>query len=268
MSELQLAGRAAVITGGASGIGRALARACAREGMAVGIADLEESRLAETAQELADLGAAVSTAVVDVSSAAAVADWAADCLGRYDSIAAVFSNAGVLVRDDATAPDISAWDHAIDVNLRGAVNCLAAFAPPLIERGEPSQIVFTASLGAFSAVPGIAPYCVTKRALWGLAENARAEYEIAGLPLGVSLMAPPRIATPMISRTIDNVRAEQGDEAAARYTAALPTADQMAAAGLTGVRARRFYIWLRDADDAAFRQATRERLEPVFATSD
>ena len=268
MNELKLEGRAAVITGGASGIGQALARACAREGMAVSIADLDESGLAETASELAALGAPVSTAVVDVSDAVAVAGWAAGCLDRHDSIAAVFSNAGVLVRDDAAAPDICAWDHAIDVNLRGAVHCLAAFAPPLIERGEPCQIVFTASLAAFAAVPGIAPYGVTKRALWALAETVRAEYEAAGLPLGVSLMAPPRIATPMISRTIENVRAEQGEEAATRYTAALPTADEMAATAITAIRARRFYIWLRDSDDAAFRKAVRERLEPVFATSD
>jgi NAD(P)-dependent dehydrogenase (short-subunit alcohol dehydrogenase family) len=268
VSELQLTGRAAVVTGGASGLGRALARACAGEGMALSLADVDEGRLAETASELAGLGAVVSTAVVDVADAAAVASWAADCLDRHDSVAAVFSNAGVLVRDDATAPDIRAWDRAIDINLRGAIHCLAAFAPPLIERGEPSQIVFTASLAAFAATPAIAPYGVTKRALWALAEAVQAEYDLAGVPLAVSLMAPPRIATPMISRTIDAMQVEHGDAATERYVASLPTADQMAAVAISAVRARRFYIWLRDADDAAFRQAVRERLEPVVATSD
>jgi short-subunit dehydrogenase len=261
LSPLVLKGRAAIITGAASGIGRSLALATGAHGMMLGLADVDTDGLAETRAMLEERQIQVYAEQVDVRSSEMVERFAGRCFERFSSIAAVFANAGVLKYDDSLRPDLAVWERTIDVNLRGPVHCVAAFMGRMIDRGEPAQFVLTGSLGSFLAAPDIAAYCATKHALWSLAESLHHELTRSMSSIGVSLLAPPRVNTAIIRESIERVSGARGAQAAEEFAATMLSPDAVAEAAIAGVFARQLFI-LPNADE--FRSAFANRIAPLL----
>jgi NADP-dependent 3-hydroxy acid dehydrogenase YdfG len=248
MSEsLQLSGRCAVITGAASGIGAALAREAAAEGMSLALCDVAADALQGLAGSLRADGAQVLAEPVDVRSAEALAGFADKARAAFPSIAMVFANAGLMRPDSATRPDPAVWELTIGVNLMGVVNTVAAFLPSMIDRAEPAQFVITASQAAFAAAPTISAYCASKHAMWAYAEILNAELTGESQAVKVSLLAPGRVASGITMATRERTRAAGGDAAAAAYEQLLMPADVLARFAIGQARERRF--WILPADD-------------------
>ena len=185
-----LEGKTAVVTGGGSGIGKALAAAFVDAGMAVVIADIEEGPLEAAAAELGVIG--IRTDVADAASVAALADARID---RFGAVHVVCNNAGVggggLIRD-LTLND---WKWVIDVNLWGVVHGLHAFLPHLLANDDGGHIVNTASVAGLVAGAGIGPYNAAKSAVVAISETLAAELAAEGSPVGVSVLCPGYVKT-------------------------------------------------------------------------
>ncbi|MDO9488470.1 MAG: SDR family NAD(P)-dependent oxidoreductase [Sphingomonadaceae bacterium] len=192
---LVLGGRTAVVTGAASGIGRALALAAGERGMHVALCDIAPEPLEETARLVRAAGGKATTAIVDVSDAAAVAAFAETIRAELPPIALLFANAGVQRQGSVIDMSLADWRLLFDVNVLGVVGLLAAFTKPLIAAGNPAQIVITGSTGAMLSPPNLIAYCATKHALWPVAEGLRADLESAGAPVGVTFLMPGAVAT-------------------------------------------------------------------------
>jgi NAD(P)-dependent dehydrogenase (short-subunit alcohol dehydrogenase family) len=186
----ELDGKVAVITGGGSGIGASLARACTAEGMRVVVVDVSEERAASVAAELPG-GTAVARAV-DVSDAASVealADFAFDAFGAVHLLC---NNAGVSPAGRIWDFTDDEWRWLLGVNVRGVANGIRSFVPRMIEQGE-GHIVNTGSGASFVSTPRLGPYCATKHAIVGLSEALR--YELEGTGIGVSVLVPAGVNT-------------------------------------------------------------------------
>ena len=190
------AGKVAVVTGGASGIGRALARRFAAEGMNVVVADVEADALDETAKELAaehgeDRVLARVTDVRDPDDVDGLADAAFD---RFGAAHVVCNNAGVGIGGMAWTIPPDRWRWIVDVNLMGVVNGIRAFVPRMIEQGE-GHVVNTASVAGIVTAPAMSPYVATKHAVVGLSESLYFDLQIAGAGVGVSELCPEWVQT-------------------------------------------------------------------------
>lgn len=189
---------AAIITGGASGIGLAIGRAMARRGHHVVLADIDAERASVAAEEVARLGSATAEgAGVDVADGAAVADLVEATHGRH-GLDVLCNNAGIAVGGEPDELTLQHWQRAIDVNLFGALHgCHAAF--PIMKRQGSGHIVNTASIAGLGPGLGTAgPYNTTKFAIVGLSLTLRA----AGADFGVQVhvLCPGVIDTPMLDR--------------------------------------------------------------------
>ena len=192
---LVLGGRTAVVTGAASGIGRALALAAGAKGMHVAICDIAAEPLEETARLIRAAGGQATATVVDVSDATAVERFAESIRAELPPIALLFANAGVLRQGSVIDMSLADWRLLFDVNVLGVVSLLSAFVKPLMAAGAPAQIVITGSTGAMLSPPNLIAYCATKHALWPVAEGLRADLEAAGAPIGVTFLMPGAVAT-------------------------------------------------------------------------
>lgn len=179
------AGRTAVVTGGASGIGRGLAERFLAEGMNVVIADVEPARLHATAAEIGAFP--VQTDVADAASVEALARAAEDRFGRID---VVCNNAGVgpfaRIRDLTLAD----WQWMVSVNLWGVIHGVHAFLPRLLANPHGGWIVNTASMGGVSTFPGLGAYATTKFGVVGLTETLAQELDQDGGAVGATLLLP------------------------------------------------------------------------------
>jgi NAD(P)-dependent dehydrogenase (short-subunit alcohol dehydrogenase family) len=189
-------GRVAVVTGGASGIGFALAAAAASRGMRVVLADVRADALAAAAGRLGGSAAAVTTVTADVSrlddiERVAVAAFA---LG---SVQLVCSNAGIVSFGRAWEVQASDWERVMSVNFMATVHLVRAFVPRLLEAGEPAQLLVTGSMAAVTARAGISPYVAAKHALLGLCESLNLELAAVGEAVRATLLLPGKVATGM-----------------------------------------------------------------------
>jgi NAD(P)-dependent dehydrogenase (short-subunit alcohol dehydrogenase family) len=191
--------RIAVITGAASGIGRAMADAFARRGARLVLADIDGDSLAQAEKELAASGATVLAVHCDVTrrdSVAALADRACDHYGR---VHVVCNNAGVAVLGtlaDATPAD---WEATMAINFWGVVYGVDAFLPRLIAQGEGGHIVNTASMAGLVGMEGFGIYCASKFAVVGLTESLHRECRTHDI--GVSVLCPMIVATNIAENT-------------------------------------------------------------------
>ena len=190
MSVVDLNGKAAVITGAASGIGLALARACAAEGMRLVLSDCEPEPLERAA---AELGAAAAPADVrDHASLQVLARTAEAHLGAVDLL---FANAGVsrmAAVERLTAED---WRWLFDVNVFGVVETVRAFLPRLKANPSGGHIVITASLSSLYPTRSQGAYAATKAAIAMYGETLALELEAEGSQVGVSLVCPGPVRT-------------------------------------------------------------------------
>jgi len=183
-----LNGKIAVVTGAASGIGRGIALALAGAGMTVAVADRDADGAAETCAGIAAAGGRARPFTVDVAVAGAL-DALADQVERDVGPASVLcNNAGVAVGGPLLEASDDDWRWLLDVNVLGVVRGCRAFAPRMIARGVPAQIVNTASIGGFLSGGDLGVYCTTKHAIVGFSEALRAELAPHGV--GVSVLCP------------------------------------------------------------------------------
>jgi len=180
-----LAGKTAVVTGGASGIGRGLAERFLREGMNVVIADVEPARLEQAA---ADIGAfAVHT---DVSDAASVDALAAAAVARFGAVHVVCNNAGVGPFGRIKDLTLADWRWIVGVNLWGVIHGVQSFLPRLLQNEDGGWIVNTASMGGLSTFPRLGAYATTKFGVAALTETLAMELEQDGAKVGATLLCP------------------------------------------------------------------------------
>jgi NAD(P)-dependent dehydrogenase (short-subunit alcohol dehydrogenase family) len=191
-------GTAALITGGGSGIGRALARALAQRGAHTYVADLDFAAARAVAGEC---GAGATALELDVRDPARFRACVDEVVGAHGRIDYLFNVAGIGVSGEAHEIPLEAWDRIIDVNVRGVVNGIAAAYPRMVAQGS-GHIVNTASLAGLVATPLLTPYAMSKHAIVGLSTSLREE--AAGLGVRVSVLCPAAVETPMLDA--DNPR--------------------------------------------------------------
>ena len=215
-----LDGKVAVITGGASGIGRATAERLARSGVRLVLADIEEPVLDTTVKDLSDAGADVLGHVTDVADLASVESLRDAALGRFGQVHIIFNNAGVGGGPTITSPP-AMWDWVLGVNVDGVINGMATFLPLLLEQNE-GHVVNTASLAGLGGVPGMGPYCASKFAVVGLSESLYYELGFVGTDVHCSVLCPGFTKT-RIHESERNIPAHLAgfDDPAARQTASI-----------------------------------------------
>lgn len=187
-----LAGRAAVITGAASGIGLALTERFVAAGMTVVMADVEEETLAREATRLESDGASVLGVLTDVRDSDAVEALRDQALSVYGSVHLVCNNAGVAPGGPMADTTPADWRWAVDVNILGIAYGVTAFVPLMLEQGE-GHIVNTASEAGLVTNPALGLYCATKHAVLGMSESLWRETHPQGV--GVSVLCPNLVDT-------------------------------------------------------------------------
>jgi NAD(P)-dependent dehydrogenase (short-subunit alcohol dehydrogenase family) len=185
-----LDGKIAIVTGGASGIGKGIASALLGEGMQVVIADVEEEALESTAAELGAV--AIRTDVSDAASVQALAD---ATLERFGAVHVVCNNAGIGPFAPIASLTLDDWHWIVGVNLWGVIHGVTTFLPILERNTDGGHIVNTASMAGLAPVPRIGAYCVTKYGVVALTETLALELETAGSSVGVTVLCPGPVRT-------------------------------------------------------------------------
>lgn len=187
-------GRVAVVTGGAGGIGLALANAFAAQGCSVVLADIDQRALDGAAVEIIAHGVECLTVVTDVSKSAAVEALAAATMERFGAVHIVCNNAGVGGAGDPWIGPLETWEWVMGVNFWGVVHGVRAFLPHIVMSGG-GHIVNTASIaGVF---PGMTapPYDASKHAVVAITEDLYTSLRAGGIPVGVSCLCPGWVRT-------------------------------------------------------------------------
>lgn len=202
------AGKVAVVTGGASGIGLAMAHRFGAERMAVTIADIEQGPLESAAAALSSEGIDVLAMHTDVSSVDAIEELAQATLDRFGAVHVVCNNAGVGPPGGVAEMSLEDFRWIIDVNLWGVIHGVKAFLPHLLARDE-GHIVNTASVAGLLTQPGMSAYNVSKFGVVAFSESLFYELEYLDSAVGVSVLCPAWIRT----RIFESERNRPGEEA-------------------------------------------------------
>jgi len=191
--------RVAVVTGGASGLGLAMARAMASRGAKLVLADVDEAALKESAGELTDGGASVLAVPTDVARRESVDALAEAAFSRFGGAHIVCNNAGIAVLGSVANADPVVWEKSMAVNFWGVVHGVDAFLPRMIEQKQGGNIVNTASMAGLVGMKYLGIYCVTKFAVVGLSESLEREVRPHGI--GVHVLCPMIVATNIAANT-------------------------------------------------------------------
>jgi NAD(P)-dependent dehydrogenase (short-subunit alcohol dehydrogenase family) len=163
-------GKVAVITGGASGLGRAMAERFAAEGMSIVLADIEPEALARAEAEMKAAGARVIGVRTDVSKAAEVEALAQQTLKAFGGVHLLANNAGVAEGGNVWDNTVADWEWVLGVNMWGVIHGVRVFTPIMLEQGSEGHIINTASVAGLISPPGMGIYCVSKHAVVTLSE--------------------------------------------------------------------------------------------------
>ncbi|HSL73390.1 MAG TPA: SDR family NAD(P)-dependent oxidoreductase [Ilumatobacteraceae bacterium] len=199
-------GHVAVITGGASGIGLAVAEAMIAEGMSVVLADIDAPKLRDVEARLSEDGASVATMICNTTAEPEVNALVEYALEQFGGIHVMFNNAGIGGVGDAWGDSMELWRRVVDVNLFGVVHGIRAVLPIMQQQGV-GHIVNTASMAGLGVAPGIAPYFATKHAVVGLSESLFLELLALGSPVSASVLCPGFVKTDLMDKEPDTVDA-------------------------------------------------------------
>jgi len=186
-------GRVAVVTGGGSGIGEAMAKAFAREGSKVVLVDLDRDRMARVEKEIAAAGGQAIGMVADVTKLDAMEAVAKRTIDHFGAVHIVCNNAGVGVFGPIVNATHKDWEWVMNVNFWGVVHGIEAFVPRLIAQKQGGHIVNTASMAGLAGMPGLGIYCASKFAVVGITESLQRELKSEGI--GVSVLCPMIVNT-------------------------------------------------------------------------
>ena len=189
----KLAGRVAVVTGGAGGIGQAMGARFAREGMKVVLADVEPGALADAVGKLQAEGLEVSGAECDVADFGSVVALRDTTIERHGAVHLLCNNAGIGAGAEGALweHELNDWRWAINVNVYGVIHGINAFVPTMVETGDEGHIVNTSSgNGGVSPLRRTPQYAVTKAAVVTLTECLYAQLQDAGSKVGASVLFP------------------------------------------------------------------------------
>jgi len=189
-----LEGKVGVITGAASGIGRAMAVAFAAEGMQLALADVEVEPLEDTAEMVRAEGTNAIAVPTDVSDPTQVESLAGKTVGEFGALHLACNNAGVSAGGLTWQIDLEDWNWVLGVNFYGVLHGLRSFTPRIIESGG-GHIVNTASMAGLTSPPGMSPYNVSKHAVVTLSESMSVELSMAHPEVGISVLCPGWVRT-------------------------------------------------------------------------
>ncbi|HEV3186501.1 MAG TPA: SDR family NAD(P)-dependent oxidoreductase [Acidimicrobiales bacterium] len=248
---MELDGKTAVITGGASGIGLATAKQFAAAHVNLVLGDIEEAALDSVVEELRNDGAHVIGLRTDVSVEDDVIALRDAALAEYGAAHVVFNNAGVAAGGAAIGTPTAIWNWLLSVNLDGVIHGLNAFVPLFLEQNE-GHVVNTASLAGLGGAPGMGSYCASKFAVVGLSESLFQELLLSGKDVGVSVLCPGFVKTrihesernmpnELVSYNEDPVARMISEMASTAVNAGIDAAD-VAAAVENAVRTNTFWI--------------------------
>ena len=246
----------ALITGGGSGLGRALALGCAARGMHLVLADVDRAGLDESVRQIGEqsAGCEVLAQIVDVSKLAAVEALAQASFERFGRVDWVFNNAGVGVNGPIWENSERDWQWVLGVNLLGVAWGIKAFVPRLLNQGH-GYLINTASAAGWVNAPGSGVYNASKCAVVAMSETLAMDLAQAGANLGVSVLSPAFFPTGIVdserNRPADLASEEAPSEARRRSKEQLRyavehgrlSATQVAQITLEAVEAGRFYIF-------------------------
>jgi NAD(P)-dependent dehydrogenase (short-subunit alcohol dehydrogenase family) len=254
-----------LITGAASGIGRATAVASARRGARLYLTDIDEAQLAAVAAEIRAAGGNVDhVEALDISDHAAVAAMADEIHSAHGSVDIVMNIAGIAVWGTLEALSHDQWRRVVDVNLMGPIHVLECFVPAMISAGRGGHVVNVSSAAGIFGLPWHAPYSATKFGLRGISEVLRFDLHRHGI--GVSLVCPGAVDTGLVN-TIEIAGVDRSSPTIQRFTArfrrSAVTPETAAARILEGIERNRYWVYTsRDIQVAHFLQ---RRFETPYA---
>jgi NAD(P)-dependent dehydrogenase (short-subunit alcohol dehydrogenase family) len=267
-------GKVAVVTGAASGIGRALAEKSAQEGMKVVLADYEEGALKRTEEELKASGADVLAVRTDVSQAGDVEALAQQAFATYGAVHLLFNNAGVGAGTTVWESSLADWQWVLGVNLWGVVHGLHFFVPRMLAQDSEGHIVNTASSAGLIASSGLGIYKVSKHGVVTLSETLALELEARAAKIKASVLCPWWVNTRIMEsernrpEALRNPIAEQTIDPAA--AAQLQAVQQLVQTGIApsevaemtfdAIRQEKFYILT----DPSTKKAVQLRMEDIL----
>jgi len=266
----EFAGKVAVVTGAASGIGRALAGCFVGAGMRVVLADLERPALEGAVEELRARGGTVVGVPTDVSQGEEVEALAAQALAAFGAVHVVCNNAGVAVSGPVWEHTVADWEWVLGVNLWGVIHGVRVFVPLLLKQGGEGHVVNTASIAGLTSNPFMGVYNVTKHAVVTLSETLHKDLALAGAPIKVSVLCPGFVSTRIADADRNRPAALRNPTEPPRpaemeqlvrnaLATGLPPA-RVAEHVLEAIRTERFYVLTHP----EFRARVRERMEDVL----
>lgn len=187
--------KVAVITGAASGIGRAIAAHCAQEGMKVVLADIDEEALAYVEKELLSAGVNVLALTIDVANEEDIHHLARTTTENFGSIDILFNNAGVETDSLLWNTSLEEWEWVLNVNLWGVIHSIRVFVPMMIEQNTDCYVINTASRVGLESGPGFGSYRITKHAIVSLSETLYHELKMVNSKIQVSVLCPGYVDT-------------------------------------------------------------------------
>ncbi len=199
----KLEGRRAVVTGAASGIGRGIAVAFAREGADIAVVDLDETMAADVLAAVADAGRRAIFVRADVSDEAQVRAMAERVLAEFGGVDILVNNAGIFTESLLEDLSVADWDRVLGVNLRGTFLCTRFLIGQMLERGDGRIINIASQLGQIGGAQ-VAHYSASKAAVIGLTKALAREVSARGVR--VNAIAPGPIRTPLLDAETEEWR--------------------------------------------------------------
>lgn len=241
----EFAGKRCLLTGAASGIGRATALKLAAEGAELFLTDIDAAGLAATVADATALGATVSAhRALDIADYDAVAQFADDVHRAHPAMDVVMNIAGVSAWGTVDRLTHQHWKSMVDINLMGPIHVIETFVPPMVAARRGGHLVNVSSAAGLVALPWHAAYSASKYGLRGLSEVLR--FDLARHRIGVSVVVPGAVKTPLVD-TVQIAGVDRDDPNVQkwtnRFTGHAVSPDHVADRILAGVQRNRYLIY-------------------------